>query len=82
LKAGNATNQKLLDQKINEVRSRASVALPSITETQPPALRDMLRRERRIELAFEGTRLWDIFRWNIGGEVLTGDFLGCSIPGF
>jgi hypothetical protein len=57
------------------------VNLPPLTETNPDVLRPILRNERRIELAFEGTRLWDIFRWGIGGEVLTGDFWGASFPG-
>ena len=36
--------------------------------------------ERRIELAFEGQRLWDIFRWEIGEQVLKGDFWGAPFP--
>jgi hypothetical protein len=80
LEAGNAITQDLLDQTINRVRGRESVDLPPITETNPDVLRDILRRERRIELAFEGTRLWDIFRWEIGDEVLNGDFWGAPFP--
>jgi hypothetical protein len=80
LEAGNPITQELLDQSINLVRGRASVALPPITETDPSVLRELLRKERRIELAFEGTRLWDIFRGNIGDEVLTGDFWGAPFP--
>lgn len=80
LEAGNAITQDLLDQTINMVRGRPSVNLPPITEVNPDALRDILRRERRIELAFEGTRLWDIFRWEIGDEVLNGDFWGAPFP--
>ncbi|WP_154856576.1 RagB/SusD family nutrient uptake outer membrane protein [Cyclobacterium xiamenense] len=80
LEAGNAITQDLLDQTINRVRGRESVDLPPITETNPDLLRDILRRERRIELAFEGTRLWDIFRWEIGDDVLNGDFWGAPFP--
>lgn len=80
LEAGNAITQDLLDQTINLVRGRPSVGLPPITEVDPVVLRDILRRERRIELAFEGTRLWDIFRWEIGDEVLNGDFWGAPFP--
>lgn len=80
LEAGNAITQELLDQTINLVRGRESVNLPPISETNPDLLRDILRRERRIELAFEGTRLWDIFRWEIGDEVLNGDFWGAPFP--
>lgn len=80
LEAGNVITQELLDQSINLVRGRTSVSLPPITETDPSSLRKLLRRERRIELAFEGTRLWDIFRWKIGNEALTGDFWGAPFP--
>lgn len=80
LEAGAPITQELLDATINQIRSRASVNLPPITETDSRTLRTILRRERRIELAFEGHRLWDILRWDIGGEVLTGDFWGASFP--
>ncbi len=80
LEAGNAISQGLLDETINAVRGRASVGLPPIAETDPAALRTILRNERRIELAFEGQRLWDIFRWGIGDEVLVGDFWGAPFP--
>ncbi len=29
-------------------------------------LREKIRQERRIELAFEGHRFWDVRRWKIG----------------
>src|SRR5690606_16328802 len=80
LEAGNAITQELLDLTINTVRGRASVGLPPITETNAAALRPILRNERRIELALEGQRLWDIFRWEIGDEVLVGDFWGAPFP--
>ncbi len=80
LEAGNPITQELLDLTINAVRGRASVGLPPITETDVEALRPILRNERRIELALEGQRLWDIFRWEIGDEVLVGDFWGAPFP--
>ncbi len=80
LEAGKPITQNLLDMTINKIRGRASVKLPAITETNPALLRPILRNERRIELAFEGIRLWDIFRWKIGEQVLVGDFWGASFP--
>lgn len=80
LEAGNPITQPLLDLTINAVRGRESVNLPPITETDADLLRPILRRERRIELAFEGIRLWDIFRWGIGDQVLVGDFWGAPFP--
>jgi hypothetical protein len=81
LEAGEVIDQALLNQTINAVRGRASVKMPAITETSPAKLREILRRERRNEFAFEGLRLWDLLRWKIAGEVLKGDFYGASFPG-
>ncbi len=80
LEAGKPISQALLDQTINAVRGRASVKMPPIRVTDPNLLRPILRNERRIELAFEGIRLWDIFRWDIGDQVLKGDFWGAPFP--
>lgn len=81
LEAGKPITQELLDLTINQVRGRASVDLPPVTETDAALLRPILRNERRIELAFEGIRLFDIFRWGIAEEVLVGDFWGAPFPG-
>ncbi|MDR1724219.1 MAG: RagB/SusD family nutrient uptake outer membrane protein [Tannerella sp.] len=80
MEAGDPISQSLLDETINKVRGRTSVKMPSITETNTDKLRPVLRKERRIELAFEGIRLWDILRWGIAGEVLKGDFWGAPFP--
>lgn len=50
---------------INMVRKRAG--LPDITESGT-ALRDRYRNERRIELAFEDKRFFDVRRWAIGPQ--------------
>ena len=52
---------------INKVRRRAG--LPPLTESGD-ALRARYRNERRIELAFEDHRFYDIRRWVIGPEAL------------
>lgn len=72
----------LLDATINKVRGRTSVNMPRVTETNPTALRVILRRERRNELALEGIRYWDLLRWKTIGQVLNGDFYGAPFPGF
>tara|TARA_R110002050_G_scaffold166886_1_gene297446 strand:+ start:5092 stop:6744 length:1653 start_codon:yes stop_codon:yes gene_type:complete len=80
LEAGNPITQELLNMTINKTRGRESVQMPPITETNPDALRPLLRKERRIELALEGIRYWDLLRWEILGDVMQGDFWGASFP--
>jgi hypothetical protein len=60
-------------QYINQVRSRPSVNMPPITESGA-ALMARLQNERRIELAFEDHRWFDVRRWKIAPIVL-------NIPG-
>ncbi|MHB8209501.1 MAG: RagB/SusD family nutrient uptake outer membrane protein [Mucilaginibacter sp.] len=81
LESGAPITQSLLDATINQVRGRASVNMPKVTETDPTLLRVILRRERRNELALEGIRLWDLLRWGIAGTVLQGQFYGAPFPG-
>ncbi len=80
LEAGKPVTQQLLDMTINKTRRRQSVQMPSITETNASALRLMLRKERRIELALEGIRYWDLLRWGTLGDVMQGNFWGASFP--
>src|SRR5690606_2631648 len=47
--------------------------------TSQEGLRDIIRRERMIELAFEGKRFWDIRRWKIGETVLNRTISGWDI---
>jgi hypothetical protein len=56
---------------INAVRARAHMpALPSgLSQSQ---MRDKIRHERRVELAFEGFRYLDLKRWRIADKVLNG----------
>jgi hypothetical protein len=81
LESGEAIDQQLLDATINKVRGRTSVNMPPINETNPDKLRPLLRNERRVELALEGHRYWDLLRWEIAHEVLNADFYGAPFPG-
>lgn len=51
---------------INMIRERAGQ--PDISVGTQAQLRDAVRHERRIELAFEDHRFWDCRRWVIGTE--------------
>lgn len=58
---------------INEVRARPTVEMPAITTGKgQDEMREIVRRERRVELAFEGHRLMDIRRWKIAHFVMPG----------
>src|SRR5690606_15323505 len=75
LEAGTSITQDLLDNTINKVRQRAAVNMPPVTTADVAELREIVRNERAVELACEGgIRYWDLKRWNIAHEVLTGNF--------
>ncbi len=50
---------------INQIRTRAGIA--PVTAVN----REKIRHERKVELAFEGHRYWDLRRWRIAESVLS-----------
>lgn len=79
LEAGTAIDQALLDQTINKVRGRQAVSMPPVTVTDPTQLRTIVRRERRVEFAFEGLRYYDLLRWGIAAQELNKQFTGMKL---
>lgn len=76
-------------QALNAVRARAyGVGIdqtddyPAVTSNDQAALRRILRRERKVELANEGFRLIDIRRWRIAEKVMPGTLLGAPANGW
>jgi starch-binding outer membrane protein, SusD/RagB family len=66
---------------INEVRQRPSVEMPPISQADAAnqdQLRQIIRKERTVELAFEGLRLFDIRRWRIAEQVMPGTPMGMT----
>jgi hypothetical protein len=62
---------------INLVRQRPSVNMPAIPSGLSQAeLRSIVHKERLYELAMEGVRLFDIRRWKIAEQIMTGPFYG------
>ena len=59
---------------LEQVRARARAGnnsvLPAVTTTVQSDLRDAIRHERRVELAMEFDRFYDLVRWNIDVETL------------
>jgi hypothetical protein len=70
-------DQTVLDA-INLIRGRADVNMPAVTTTAQGELREIVRRERMVELALEGHRLFDIRRWQIGDQVIPGTIKGMT----
>jgi hypothetical protein len=59
-------------EAVNIVRARTGIAMPAFPAGMSQyAFRDKLRNERRVELAFEDHRFWDIRRWKIGPSTTT-----------
>ncbi|MEO9005256.1 MAG: RagB/SusD family nutrient uptake outer membrane protein, partial [Ginsengibacter sp.] len=80
LEAGDPITQDLLDETINKVRGRAEVQMPPVTETDQVKLREIVRRERRVELCWEPLIRWmDIHRWGIASEVINKKFYGMKL---
>ncbi len=78
-------------EALNKVRKRAGV--PTIQDawnnyskepskiTTKDGMRDIIRQERMIELAFESHRFWDLRRWKIAHEYLSQDTKGWNVSG-
>ncbi len=62
---GNADIKKYVDM----VRDRQNVKMPGMTVTGQEDVREFIRNERRVELAFEDHRAWDTRRWMIADKV-------------
>ena len=56
-------------QVITDLRARVDMP-PYPAGLSKAEMRERIRKERRIELAFEGLRYFDLKRWHIAGEVL------------
>jgi hypothetical protein len=56
---GGAANVQAAMDAVNKLRERAGIKLHTAIDL------DKVRHERKIELAFEGLRFWDLRRWRI-----------------
>lgn len=66
-------------EALNQVRRSASTSLPHIITTDKNAFRDVVKHERRIELAFEDHRFWDLLRWKDAKTVLNQPIQGVKV---
>lgn len=72
---------------INKVRARAygvpvtqTASYPAITTLNLTQLKNVIRRERRVEFAFEGLRYMDLIRWKLAEKALTRPVIGLPDP--
>jgi hypothetical protein len=65
---------------IDKIRERTGVGMPklpdNLTQTE---MRERIRNERRVELAFEDHRFWDVRRWKIADKTLNVPLRGVEI---
>ena len=74
-------------KSIIELRKRAKIEPSKVAANRygikagitQDELRTLIRKERRVELAFEEHRFWDLRRWKVADEVLNGKLHGVSI---
>lgn len=63
---------------VNQIRQRPTVNMPTVTDTfanrgEPLTkenMRELIRNERAVELAFERNRWFDVLRWKNGPEII------------
>ena len=77
---------------LNQIRERAGIpqygtgASPLPVPAGQAEMREAIRKERRVELAFENTRFFDVRRWKIAEQTENGNVYGLNTdspePGF
>ncbi|MDD4590097.1 MAG: RagB/SusD family nutrient uptake outer membrane protein [Parabacteroides sp.] len=66
-------------EALNMVRNRASVDLPEVPASSKESFRQAVKHERRVELAFEDHRYWDLLRWKDAMQVLNEPIIGVKV---
>ncbi len=71
---------------VDQVRQRPTVLMPKIANAEganlsQAALRDVVKHERRVELAFEGLRFYDLKRWGTVQQAFQ-NAIADNIPGY
>ncbi len=66
-------------QALDRVRTRAAVGLAPVVAGSQAELRERIKHERRVELAFEGHRYWDLLRWKDAETALNQPLKGIRV---
>lgn len=70
-----------VEKYINMIRNRAGMKnMDKSVYNNEEKVRELYRRERRVEFAFENKRYDDIRRWGIGNQVMQGAIYGAWNP--
>lgn len=64
---------------LNMIRQRPGINMPPVTPGSQNEMRTKIRNERRVELAFEDHRVWDVRRWMIAPQTLGSPLEGLEI---
>ena len=67
---------------LDQIRHRAGIT-GNVADRQDldnqEAMRNFIRKERTVELAFEDHRAWDVRRWNVAEKALGHDIIGMEV---
>lgn len=74
-------NAAVWNETIRPIRERAGFTAAKALDFPGGDVKHVIRNERRVELAFEGLRYFDIMRWKAGMEYLNGPVKGCEFVG-
>jgi starch-binding outer membrane protein, SusD/RagB family len=66
-------------EQLNKLRTRAGVDTYTAGSMTKDQMREAIHKERRVELAFEEHRFWDVRRWQEGSTYLNGAIHGMEI---
>lgn len=67
---------------LQSIRDRAGLASPLVERTDlqtQTEIRNFIRKERTVELAFEEHRAWDVRRWNVAEKALARPIYGVDV---
>lgn len=71
-------NEQIAREYLNKVRARSSVNMPPVVDGGAK-LKERIQNERRVELAFEEHRFYDVRRWMIAEKTANMDLLKINI---
>lgn len=66
-------------QAVDAVRGRTGIDMPGVLAADKEEMQARIMHERRIELAFEGHRFWDLLRWMQAETHLNRPLRGVSV---